>query len=155
MTGDELRPDEPLHDAVNRLRATAMVAAGLPERTRRLGQRRARRRRVLGAGTTLGVAAAAVLFARSQAHAGEVTFTLENSPSSGVSLVGDFTDWETDRVRLEPDGRDRWKVTIKLPPGRYRFAYLTDEGEWLADASAAPVLDEFGSPTSVLTVSGE
>jgi hypothetical protein len=155
MTGDELRPDEPLHQAVTRLRATPRVAAGLPERTQRLGRRRALRRRVLGAGTTLGAALLAVVFARSRDHAGEVTFALESTSSSGVSLVGDFTDWETDRVRLEPDGHDRWKVTIKLPPGRYRFAYLTDEGEWLADASAAPVLDEFGSPTSVLTVPGE
>jgi hypothetical protein len=58
-------------------------------------------------------------------------------------------------VRLVPDGEYKRTVTITLPPGRYRFAYETDEGQWLADAHAAPALDEFGTPTSVLTVPGE
>jgi 1,4-alpha-glucan branching enzyme len=155
MNADELRPDEPLHQAVRVLRATSTVAAGLPERTHARGRRRTQRRRLLGAGTTLGAALLAFVLARPTAHPGEVTFALETTASSGVSLVGDFTDWETDRVRLVPDGQDKWKVTITLPPGRYRFAYVTDEGQWLADADAAPALDEFGTPTSVLTVAGE
>ena len=46
-------------------------------------------------------------------------------------------------------------MKLKLPPGRYRFAYVTDEGDWLRDADAAPALDEFGTPTSVITVASE
>lgn len=156
MTGDELRPDEALGRAVAQLRsAGSRVAPGLEQRTASRGRRVARRRRVLGAGTTLGAALLAFVLTRGERPPGEITFALESTASHGVSLVGDFTDWETDRVRLEPDGRDNWKVTITLPPGRYRFAYVTDEGEWIADAEAAPALDEFGTPTSVLTVPGE
>jgi hypothetical protein len=32
---------------------------------------------------------------------------------------------------------------------------VTDDGEWIADPAAPPALDEFGTPTSVITVPGE
>lgn len=154
MTGDELRPDEPLHSAVAALRATSPVVPGLAERTARRGRRQALTRRVTVSGVALAAVAVA-LVARGDRDDGYTTFALVAPASSGVSLVGDFTDWETDRVRLEPAGGDRWEVKLKLPPGRYRFAYVTDEGNWLADASAPPALDDFGGPTSVVTVSSE
>lgn len=155
MMPDHVDPNEPLQHAINVLRATPAVAIGLAERTRHRARLVTRRRRV-GVVVTLGAALLTALLVRPAARSpGEVTFALVAPASSGVSLVGDFTDWETDRVRLEPAGRDRWEVTLTLPPGRYRFAYLTDEGEWLADDHAPPALDEFGSPTSMLTVKGE
>ncbi len=156
MTGDELHPNEKLHAAVTALRAAPHVAPGLAERTERRGRRQAARRRVAVSTVSLGVAALAIVaIIRPPQDDDYVTFDLVAPASSGVSLVGDFTDWETDRVRLEPTGDNRWEVKLKLPPGRYRFAYVTDEGNWLADADAAPALDEFGTPTSVITVASE
>lgn len=154
MTDEMLHPDDALQPAVAALRAATGVVPGLPERTAR--RRRRQRRRLIGSGIALPLAlVSSVLLLRSGAHDDITTFTLVAPASSGVSLVGDFTEWETDRIRLEPAGHDRWQVKLKLPPGRYRFAYVTDEGNWLADADAPPVLDEFGSPTSVITVLSE
>jgi hypothetical protein len=156
MNGDELHPNEKLHDAVAALRATPHVAPGLAERTVRRGRRQAARRRVGFSAVGLSVAAlAAVAILRPPQDEGYVTFALVAPASAGVSLVGDFTDWETDRVRLDPTGNNGWEVKLKLPPGRYRFAYVTDEGNWLADAKAPPALDDFGDPTSIITVSSE
>jgi hypothetical protein len=156
MNGDELRPDEPLQTAVAALRAAPPLAPGLADRTARRGRRQTAFRRVALSGGALSIVALAALIIRQPSEDdGFVTFALVAPASAGVSLVGDFTDWETDRVRLERTGGDRWEVKLKLPPGRYRFAYVTDEGNWLADADAPPALDDFGGPTSMVMVSSE
>jgi hypothetical protein len=69
-----------------------------------------------------------------------------------IALVGDFTDWRSDRVQLKRTGAGLWQATVKLHPGRYRFAYLVDHDQWRADSRAASAPDDFGRPTSVLTV---
>lgn len=151
---DELHPDDPLHAAIGALRAAPAVVPGLEGRARTRHRRGKRFRLGSGVAASALLIASAVLVGRQGDNDG-VTFTLVAEGSSGVSLVGDFTEWETNRVRLKPAGGDRWEVKLKLPPGRYRFAYVTDEGTWLADASAAPALDDFGDPTSVITVLSE
>lgn len=152
---DALHPEEPLHAAVDALRAASGVVPGLPARTA-ARHRRGRRRRLLGGGLAGSLAlVTSLLVLGGEADDGSTTFALVVPASSGVSLVGDFTEWETDRIRLKPAGGDRWEVRLKLPPGRYRFAYVTDEGDWHADASAPPALDDFGDPTSVVTVLSE
>lgn len=155
MNGDELNPEERLHDAVAALRATPPLVPGLVERTARRGKRQAARRRVALSTVSLSLAALAIVAINRPTDDGFVTFALVAPASAGVSLVGDFTDWETDRVRLEPAGDNRWEVKLKLPPGRYRFAYVTDEGAWLPDPDAPPALDDFGETTSMITVSSE
>jgi hypothetical protein len=156
MNRDELHPDEKLHRAVDALRATPVLAPGLAERTVRRGRKHAARRRLGISTVSLSLAAFAVIaIVRPSEDDGYETFALVAPSSAGVSLVGDFTDWETNRVRLEPTGDDRWEVKLKLPPGRYRFAYVTDEGDWVADPDAPPALDDFGGPTSMITVSSE
>ena len=156
MNGDELHPNEKLHTAVDALRAAPVLAPGLAERTVRRGRRQAARRRIAISSASLSLTALAVVaIMRPAQDDGFVTFKLVAPSSAGVSLVGDFTDWETDRVRLEPAGDDRWEVKLKLPPGRYRFAYVTDEGAWIPDADAPPALDDFGETTSMITVSSE
>lgn len=156
MNGDELHPEDRLHDAVAALRATPPLVPGLVERTARRGKRQAARRRIAISSVSLSLAALAIVtINRPAPHDEFVTFDLVAPASAGVSLVGDFTDWETDRVRLEPTGDNRWEVKLKLPPGRYRFAYVTDEGAWLPDPDAPPALDDFGETTSMITVSSE
>lgn len=150
---DALDPTERLHAAVEQLRTAAPPRPGLPARTA-VRARRDQTRRWVGssAGVLAMLTLTAVLTHTSTPMPGEITFAVRAPSNSGVSLVGDFNEWQSDRVRLTPKGKDRWEVTLRLPPGRYRFAYVTDGGDWLPDAEAAPVLDDFGRPTSVLTV---
>lgn len=155
MNGDELQSGERLHDAVAALRATPPLVPGLVERTARRGKRQAARRRIALSTVSLSLAALVIVAINRPTDDDFVTFELVAPASAGVSLVGDFTDWETDRVRLEPTGDNRWEVKLKLPPGRYRFAYVTDEGAWLPDPDAPPALDDFGETTSMITVSSE
>ena len=74
-----------------------------------------------------------------------------------VSLVGDFNDWDAARM---PMRRARtpgsvWTAVIPLSPGRYRYAFLVDGVRWLADPAAPAARDdEFGTPSSVVTVGG-
>lgn len=153
-TVDKINPAEPLHAAVALLREEPPLRPGLSERTaRRRHHERVTRRWLAGsAGALATVLATALLTHDSAPPLGTVTFAVQTGSEEGVSLVGDFNSWETNTVRLTPEGNHQWKVTLHLPPGRYRFAYVTDQGEWLADASAAPVMDDFGRPTSILTV---
>lgn len=117
--------------------------------------------------TGLGLAAAVavllwVLPSRAQqggeAAAPDVTpvqFVVVAPGAESVSLVGDFNDWD---ARLTPmravrDGR-LWTVTIPLTTGRHRYAYLVNGARWLADPSAPRAPDDFGAPSSVVTVGG-
>lgn len=84
-----------------------------------------------------------------------VQFVVVAPGAESVSLVGDFNDWD---ARLTPmratrDGR-LWTVTIPLSAGRHRYAFLVDGTRWLADPSAPRAQDDFGTPSSVVTVGG-
>ena len=152
---DELNHDT-LRRAVSAIRAPVPIANGLEARVAARGQRDGRRSHALRAGgLVVATAAAAILVLRPSTDGQQVTFALRAPAVESVALVGDFTDWRTDRVKLEPRSDGEWQVTVKLPPGRYRFAYVVDNAEWRADAQAAPVLDDFGRPTSILTVADE
>lgn len=117
--------------------------------------------------TGLGLAAAIALLVwflptrapeRGEPMASDVTavqFVVVAPGAESVSLVGDFNDWD---ARLTPmravrDGR-LWTVTIPLAAGRHRYAFLVNGARWLADPSAPRAQDDFGSPSSVVTVGG-
>jgi hypothetical protein len=152
---DDQLHDESLARAVGALRAHVPDVAGLDARVAARRRRNARRGIVMGGGGITAVAAALLIAVTGSTDQEKVTFALHARAVESVALVGDFTDWRTDQVQLEPAGPDEWRVTVKLPPGRYRFAYVVDGGEWRADDEAAPVLDDFGRPTSVMTVGTE
>lgn len=84
-----------------------------------------------------------------------VQFVVVAPGAASVSLVGDFNDWD---ARLTPMRADRdgrlWTVTIPLPSGRHRYAFLVNGARWLADPSAPRAPDDFGTPSSVVTVGG-
>jgi 1,4-alpha-glucan branching enzyme len=69
-----------------------------------------------------------------------------------VALVGDFNDWNPDATLLVPAGPSAWTVTIPLRPGRYRYTFVVDGSRWVADPAGAAAPDDFGQPTSVITV---
>ena len=81
-----------------------------------------------------------------------VEFVLRTSADSGVALVGDFNDWDPRATPLHPDRGGVWTVTVPLRPGRYRYTFIVD-GSWRRDPGAPRALeDDFGRPTSVITI---
>jgi hypothetical protein len=109
------------------------------------------------------LAAAAVLGAlligrpwRASGNGGDaLQFVLVAPQAASVSLVGDFNDWDPSRAPMQAARGGVWATVVSLAPGRYRYAFLVDGVEWRADPSAPPVRDEeFGSPSSVVTVGG-
>ena len=105
------------------------------------------------AGTTLTIARTSSS-PEATAAAGVVRFELHAPEAHSVVVVGDFNDWDPAATPLEPAGSSgAWAVTLPLGPGRYRYGFVIDGTEWLADPGAprAPD-DDFGTPSSILTV---
>jgi len=113
-----------------------------------------------GAAVAAGLAALVLLLSARQRPATpaarEFQFVLV-ARATTVSLVGDFNDWDTSRTPMRPVRADPalWTAVVPLSPGRYRYAFLVNGSQWIADpgAPAAPD-DEFGVPSSVVTVAG-
>lgn len=150
---DELHAADPLLEAVRLLQRPVPIAPGLDRRAR-TRQRRRNRLRVSSSVTGIALAAALIAVVSRRSAGIPVTFALTAPAVRSVSLVGDFDDWRTDRLQLERNSAGEWQATVKLQPGRYRFAYLVDNEQWRADGRAPSAPDDFGRPTSVLTVVG-
>jgi Glycogen recognition site of AMP-activated protein kinase len=150
---DELEPGDPLDRLVRALRQPVAIAPGLASR---VGERSRRRHKARIAGSLTLVLLIGLIGAAMHARVPgtPVTFAITAPSVRSIALVGDFTDWRSDRVQLERTGPSVWQATVKLRPGRYRFAYLVDHEQWRADTRAASAPDDFGRPTSVLTVVG-
>lgn len=90
-------------------------------------------------------------------HGRGFQFVLVAPHAARVAVVGDFNDWDAARTPMRPLRADGtvWTAVVPLAPGRYRYAFLVDGSQWLADP-AAPVAfdDEYGTPSSVVTVGG-
>lgn len=83
-------------------------------------------------------------------------FVLVEPRAANVSLVGDFNDWDATRTPMHRAAGDGlWSAVVSLQPGRYRYAFLIDGRHWLADPAAPTASDDdFGAPSSVVTVGG-
>ncbi len=106
-------------------------------------------RLLAGRGSALSPVAAATDGARL------TQFILVAPEAATVTVVGDFNDWSvsaTPLVRVSGDGV--WWVTMPLAPGRYRYAFVVNGTLWRPDPEAAANEDEFGRPSSVLTIGG-
>jgi hypothetical protein len=86
----------------------------------------------------------------------EFQFVLVAPKAATVTLVGDFNDWDAKRTPMRrARGSAVWTTVVPLPPGRYRYAFLVNSSQWVADPAAPRVLDdEFNTPSSVVTVGG-
>ena len=82
-----------------------------------------------------------------------VEFVLQTAADSAVAVVGDFNDWDPSATPLRPASDSLWSVVVPLRPGRYRYTFVVDGTQWRRDPSAPRALeDDFGTPTSVITV---
>jgi Glycogen recognition site of AMP-activated protein kinase len=83
-----------------------------------------------------------------------VEFVLRTTADSAVAVVGDFNDWDPHATPLRSGSDSLWSVVVPLRPGRYRYTFVVDGTQWRRDPSAPRALeDDFGTPTSVITVS--
>ncbi|MDH4043130.1 MAG: isoamylase early set domain-containing protein [Gemmatimonadota bacterium] len=100
--------------------------------------------------------AAPTVTAAARAGPAPVRFILVAPTATAVSLVGDFNDWIAAATPMEGDvAEGLWVVTVPLPPGRYRYAFLVDGATWVPDPNAPRTIDDdFGRPNSVLTIGG-
>jgi 1,4-alpha-glucan branching enzyme len=81
-----------------------------------------------------------------------VRFTLEASGLRRVAVVGDFNNWDPRATPMRRHG-GTWDITLPLQPGRYRYSFVADDQKYLADPGRPPAGDDdFGTPTSVITV---
>ena len=75
-------------------------------------------------------------------------FALAAPGAHKVELVGDFSAWKPIPL-VDPDGDGVWTLVLKLPPGRYEYAFLVD-GRWLGqDPNADEYVRTMGDYTSV------
>lgn len=67
-----------------------------------------------------------------------VTFRVSNHLwVDHVALVGEFNDWEPHHLLLRQTDDNDWHISLDLEAGRsYRFRYLVDGREWMADDHA-------------------
>lgn len=85
----------------------------------------------------------------------DVQFVIVAPGASTVSLVGDFNDWDAAQSPMQPSqSGGLWSITVPLSPGRHRYAFLVDGRRWMADPSSPHAQDDFGTPSSVVTVGG-
>ena len=101
-----------------------------------------------GAGS--GAAAGGALAAGAPAS---VTFVFLAPEARSVALAGDFDGWDPARLPMQRQGSGLWTVDVPLAPGRYQYAFVVDGRRFIADPSAPRATgDDFGTPTSVVTV---
>ena len=92
---------------------------------------------------------------RAGVHADAYQFVLIAPNAASVVLVGDFNDWNPARSPMRVTHAGIWTTVISLAPGRYHYAFLVNGVEWRRDPTAPAALDDdFGSPSSVVTVTG-
>ncbi|MFP5354695.1 MAG: isoamylase early set domain-containing protein [Gemmatimonadota bacterium] len=80
-------------------------------------------------------------------------FILVAPSASSVALVGDFSDWDASRLKMERVSADgAWSITLPLPPGRYEYQFEVDGKLRVTDPTRPQTSSEFGSANSVVTV---
>jgi len=64
---------------------------------------------------------------------GRTTFRLRGHPDAKrVTVAGSFNGWDSQHLLCGRAG-DAWICRIDLPPGRYFYQFVIDDGEWILD----------------------
>ena len=158
------REDETVERVIQQLRRPVAIDPGLDARVMReiaqvpFPKRRARL--LLPLLAVAAVLATVLIVARpwiwnSASKTDALQFVLVAPQAASVALVGDFNDWDPARAPMQT-AHGVWATVVRLAPGRYRYAFLVNGVEWRADPAAPSVHDdEFGTPSSVVTVGGK
>ena len=154
-----LREPVPLTDRVERAVLERLRAEPTDSRDHRGRWRKPLAAAALAAGIVLVFGLGVLVGRRSAVPAAvdqvvrSVEYVLRTAAVSAVALVGDFNDWDPDATPLRPASDSLWSVVVPLAPGRYRYTFIVDGTRWYRDPSAPRALeDDFGTPTSVITV---
>jgi hypothetical protein len=84
-----------------------------------------------------------------------VTFVFVAPEARTVSLAGDFDGWDRARMQMRREASGLWTLEVPLAPGRYQYAFVVDGRRFVADPAAPRAVgDDFGQPSSVVTVGG-
>jgi len=60
------------------------------------------------------------------------TFRIIEPDAESVLLVGDFTDWQQQPIKMEKGSGGLWTTTVKLPLGTHHYLFIVD-GQWCED----------------------
>lgn len=154
---NELSSDPVLREVVGSLRQPVQLGDRAVERALAQLKNESRRRGWLSHPGWAAALAASLLVAvfgvRELGHSRSdgVTFALNAPAADRVALIGDFNDWNPEANPLAR-GSSQWSVTLKLKPGRYRYSFVVNGSSWQADPHTPVAEDDFGTPTSVITV---
>ena len=90
-------------------------------------------------------------------YSGEISvrFVLTAPEAETVSLVGDFSDWNTTQFILQdPEDDGTWEISIKLIKGKiYTYNFLVDGEKWIVDPkSLINIKDGFGGESSLIEI---
>ena len=79
-------------------------------------------------------------------------FVLFEPAATKVELAGSFTGWQ--RMSMQRIGNSGyWELSLQLPSGEHRFAYILDGDRRIADPTLpASEMDDFGGQNSILYV---
>jgi hypothetical protein len=158
------REDDVVARVIRQLRRPVGIDPALDERVMRAitsaVPARARGRRGVFWSLAAAAVLAAVLLTRPWSRGGDANasdllqFVFVAPSAASVALVGDFNDWDPTRSPMQT-AQGVWATAVRLAPGRYRYAFLVNGTEWRADPAAPSARDdEFGTPSSVVTVGG-
>jgi 1,4-alpha-glucan branching enzyme len=83
----------------------------------------------------------------------EVQFICNARGAKKIFVAGTFNDWNTSELPMKKEKDGTWKLTIKLPSGRYEYKYFVDSkwAEDLVDGETVP--NYYGTRNQVVSVS--
>lgn len=100
---------------------------------------------------TNGVVAPRVArFALVRSSDGATSVVLRRVRAAVVEVMGDFTGWEA--VRMEPHGRDEWRLALRVAPGLHRVLLRVDGGDWRPPPDLPLTSDELDDRVGLLLV---
>lgn len=81
-------------------------------------------------------------------------FSIRSLEARQISLVGDFNQWNPRQHRLHRDGKTAtWYITVELPAGLHKYAFIVNDSVWTTDPSALRTVDrDFGVTSSLVLV---
>jgi hypothetical protein len=83
-----------------------------------------------------------------------ITITLEMPEARSVSVLGTFNAWHEKGYEMAMDAASgTWSLVLRLPRGRYEYAFILDGKKIIADPEAEFLADDgFGNQNAVLIV---